>query len=81
MNRKVRLIFFDMEGTIFESAVHLTKTKVPRSAWYVIAESLGSRALAEETKTQDKWNSQQYLKSGEKIRGHNTNYLKKESIL
>lgn len=52
---KATLIFFDMEGTIFKKAVPTGKTKVPPSAWYVIAERLGPEALKEEKLTHEKW--------------------------
>lgn len=56
----LKLIFFDMEGTIFKKAVPLNKTNVAPSAWYLIAEGLGPEALKEEKKTQDKSNNGKY---------------------
>ncbi len=61
---KTRIIFLDMEGTIFRKAVSPDRTKVPPSAWYVIAERLGPEALKEEELTQEKW-----------IKGEYSNYL------
>lgn len=60
MKKDLKLIFFDMEGTIFRKAVPFNKTKVAPSAWVAIAEHLGKDALREERKTQDKYNLGQY---------------------
>ena len=57
---KIKLIFFDMEGTLFKKAVPLEKTRVAPSAWAAIAQSLGSKAVDEENETQDKWNNGEY---------------------
>jgi phosphoserine phosphatase len=57
---KTIIIFFDMEGTIFKKAVPAKLTRVPPSAWYVIAERLGPRALREEKRTQAKWINKKY---------------------
>ena len=57
---KIKLIFFDMEGTLFEQAVSTKKTKVAPSAWFAIAEALGEKAVIEEKKTQKKWENKQY---------------------
>jgi len=57
---KTKLIFFDMEGTIFKKAVPKERTKVPPSAWYVIAEKLGPEALKEEELTQERWLKKKY---------------------
>ena len=58
---KIKIIFFDMEGTIFKKAVPTEKTRVPPSAWYVIAEKLGPEALKEEELTQERWLKRKYL--------------------
>jgi len=55
-----KLIFSDMEGTLFQKAVPLDKTKVAPSAWYAIAESLGQDAVKEEIGTQEKYNGGEY---------------------
>lgn len=56
----IRLVFFDMEGTVFRRAVSLSETNVPPSAWFTIAERLGPEALKEERVTQKRWNNNEY---------------------
>jgi phosphoserine phosphatase len=59
---KVKLIFFDMEGTIFKSLVvnkHGYGNTSP-GLWHLIAEHLGDKALEEENETKQKWNSGGY---------------------
>ena len=58
--KNIKLAFFDMEGTIFKKAVDPQKTIVPPSVWFVLAESLGPKALAEEKETQRKWKRREY---------------------
>lgn len=60
MAEGLKLIFFDMEGTIFRKAVPSNKTGVAPSAWVAIAEHLGEDALKEERETQDKYKLGQY---------------------
>lgn len=55
-----KLIYFDMEGTIFKRAAHPLETLVAPSAWYAIAEELGPQALEEELLTQKKWENGRY---------------------
>jgi phosphoserine phosphatase len=50
-----RLIFFDLEGTLLQKAIHLDNGKVAPSAWTLLAERLGPAALAEEEATKDRW--------------------------
>jgi len=57
---KIKLIFFDMEGTIFKKAVRLSHTSVAPSAWCALAQRLSPRAYEEERLTQDKWNKGLY---------------------
>ncbi len=56
----IKLIFFDMEGTIFSKCVDAEDTKVAPSSWFTIAKYLGDRACAEEKATQKKWNNGEY---------------------
>jgi phosphoserine phosphatase len=60
MNKKIKLIFFDMEGTIFEKVSKLSKGKIAPSAWTRLAEHLGKDALEEEEWTKEKWNNDEY---------------------
>ena len=55
-----KMLFFDMEGTIFKKAIPPAKTNVPPSAWFVIAEKLGPQALEEELSTQHRWKKGEY---------------------
>lgn len=57
---KIKLIFFDMEGTLFKKAVPSKETMVPPSAWVLIAQKLGQSALEQEKQTQGKWNNGLY---------------------
>jgi len=50
-----KLIFMDLEGTLLRKAVHLDNGKVAPSAWTLLAECLGPRALEEEQATKDRW--------------------------
>jgi phosphoserine phosphatase len=56
----IRLIFFDMEGTIFRKCVEAGDTQVAPSSWFTIAQHLGDQACAEEKATQEKWNNGKY---------------------
>lgn len=58
--RKIKLIFFDMEGTIFKKVIEFTKGNTAPSAWTLIAQHLGEKALKEEDKTKDKWTAGKY---------------------
>jgi phosphoserine phosphatase len=60
MSKKKKLIFFDMEGTIFKKTVKSTKGNTVPSAWTLIAQHLGEKALAEEDETKDKWTNGKY---------------------
>ena len=56
----IKLVFFEMEGTIFRRAVHLSDTKVAPSAWVAIAQHLGKEAYEEEMATQSRWHNGKY---------------------
>lgn len=49
-----------MEGTIFKKHYKNSKGYTAPSAWTLIAEHLGAKALEEEEKTKDKWNNKEY---------------------
>ncbi len=57
---EIKLVFFDMEGTVFCPSVLASETKVAPSAWFTIAQRLGTAALEEERATQERWNSGRY---------------------
>jgi phosphoserine phosphatase len=56
----IKLIFFDMEGTIFRKIYKDSKGDTAPSAWSLIAEHLGPDAHREEDATKDKWNRKEY---------------------
>ncbi len=56
----IKLIFFDMEGTIFRKTHTTSKGNTAPSAWTLIAEHLGPEAHKEEDATKDKWNNREY---------------------
>lgn len=53
----VELLVFDVEGTLFDSEVHLPETDINSTIWQAIAEALGEEALREEVATHEKWES------------------------
>lgn len=60
MKSKIKLVFFDMEGTIFRKVVKAYGGNVAPSAWTLISEHLGSNAAKEEKGTKEKWNHGEY---------------------
>lgn len=50
-----KIVFFDMEGTIFKKNHELDNGKVAPSAWTTIAKELGEACYREEELTKDKW--------------------------
>lgn len=57
----VKLIFFDMEGTILERyGRHDLKSNVVPSIWQEIAKHLGEKAWEEEKKGHDLWNKKEF---------------------
>ncbi len=50
-----KMIFMDLEGTLLQKAIHLDDGRVAPSAWTLLAERLGPRALEEEQATKDLW--------------------------
>lgn len=60
MDKKIKLIFFDMEGNVFETGIKEYGARTAASVWTVIARNLGKNATAEEQVTKDKWNVGKY---------------------
>ncbi|MBT3407020.1 HAD-IB family phosphatase [Candidatus Woesearchaeota archaeon] len=60
MNDKIKLVFFDMEGTIFKKVYKDAKGNTAPSAWCLLAEHLGEQALKDEEINKDKWNNKEY---------------------
>jgi phosphoserine phosphatase len=57
---EIKIIFFDMEGTLFRKLYTDSKGNTSPSAWTLQAENIGPEALKEEDLTKDKWNSGEY---------------------
>ncbi|MFH1433245.1 MAG: HAD-IB family phosphatase [archaeon] len=57
---KIKLVFFDMEGTIFRKVVRNSFGNTAPSAWSLIGKSLGALAHDEEEMTKKRWTSGQY---------------------
>lgn len=55
-----RIIFFDMEGTLFKKTYKDSSGNTAPSAWTLLADHLGSEALIEENETKKKWNNKEY---------------------
>ncbi len=60
MKTKIKLIFFDMEGTIFRKTIRNSYGNTAPSAWTLIGKSLGEKAHAEEELTKKRWTEGQY---------------------
>lgn len=56
----IRMVFFDMEGTLLEKAVTLDAVQTYRSAWAALGQQLGTAAYEEEKATQQKWDNGAY---------------------
>jgi len=52
---RVKLVFFDMEGQIFEPGVKATRQDVAVSVWTYLAQHISPECFAEEEATKDKW--------------------------
>ncbi|MBA7528460.1 hypothetical protein ES705_20646 [subsurface metagenome] len=59
-DRAIKMIFFDMEGTLFSRNVKLPSGGFSKTIWTAIAEVLGEDALKEEEETINKWKRQEY---------------------
>jgi phosphoserine phosphatase len=57
---KIKLIFFDMEGTIFKKLSKSSFGNTTPSAWSAISRHLGQKAVQEEEKTKEKWTNGEY---------------------
>ena len=57
---KIKLVFFDMEGTLFKKVIKFTKGNTAPGAWTLISQHLGPEAVAEEDKTKEKWTAGGY---------------------
>lgn len=60
MENNIKVVFFDMEGTLFcETGTHCDGTRSV-SAWPLLAEKMGSKADAAETENYKKWKRGEY---------------------
>ncbi|MFC1906594.1 HAD family hydrolase [Chloroflexota bacterium] len=50
----------DLEGTLLQRVIHLDDGRVAPSAWTLLAERLGEKALQEEMATKDRWLNGKY---------------------
>jgi len=60
LEQKIKLIFFDMEGVIFETGIKEESPGVSASFWAVIARHLGEKAIAEEEKGKEMWHKKEF---------------------
>lgn len=56
----MKLIVFDVEGTIFEAKNRLKGTSIDSTIWQGIAHALGRSAIEEEVNTHKKWENGEY---------------------
>lgn len=56
----MKLLVFDVEGTIFKTKIRLPGTNIDSTIWQSIAHSLGSSAIQEEVNTHKKWEKGEY---------------------
>ena len=60
MSKKIKLIFFDVEGTLFKKVYKDSQGNTAPSAWTLLAEHLGPKAHKEEEDTKVKWTKGEY---------------------
>ena len=60
MGEKIKLVFFDVEGTLFKKAYKDSQGNTAPSAWTLLAEHLGPEAHKEEEDTKVKWTKGEY---------------------
>ncbi len=60
MAKKIKLVFFDVEGTLFKKVYKDSQGNTAPSAWTLIAEHLGPEAHKEEEETKVKWTNKKY---------------------
>lgn len=56
----MKLLVFDVEGTLFETAIKLPGTSIDSTIWQSIANALGQDAVREEIETHRKWEKSEY---------------------
>lgn len=56
----MKLLVFDVEGTLFETIIRLPGTIIDSTIWQSIAHNLGPLAVSEEIETHSKWQRREY---------------------
>jgi len=56
----MKLIVFDVEGTLFQTLIRLPGAEIDSTIWQGIAHRLGDRAIKEEVATHGKWGRGEY---------------------
>jgi phosphoserine phosphatase len=56
----LKLLVFDVEGTLYQTKVRLPGTSIDSTIWQGIAEALGPEAMAAEVHTHEKWHCGSY---------------------
>lgn len=56
----IKILFCDMEGTLFSKKIKLPSGGISKTIWTAIAERLGPSALNEENRTIERWEKREY---------------------
>ena len=56
----MKLLVFDVEGTLFETKTRLPGTSITSTIWQAIAYALGPDAVNEEVNTHSRWTNGEY---------------------
>jgi phosphoserine phosphatase len=56
----MKLLVFDVEGTLFETKIRLPGALIDSTIWQTIASVLGPSAVREEVATHERWNARRY---------------------
>jgi phosphoserine phosphatase len=59
-DKKMKLLVFDVEGTLFQTKLRLPGTVIDSTVWQTIASVLGPEAVEEEVATHGKWHAGKY---------------------
>lgn len=59
-NPPIKILFCDMEGTLFSKRIKLPSGGISKTIWTAIAERLGPSALNEESRTIERWEKREY---------------------
>jgi phosphoserine phosphatase len=56
----VKLLVFDVEGTLFQTKIRLPGTSIDSTIWQAIADALGPSAVSAEVETHGRWHRGEY---------------------